>query len=309
MTVDHRNIAFIGSSSEALPAAKIIRGCLEQANIQARLWTDVFQPGEIFLDRLLDEARTAHCGIFIFSADDTAIVRGERFGAPRDNVVFETGMFMGVKGRNRVFVIVPEGKTQKHILSDIAGLVYLTYTPPKTNSINAWKSALRDVCSSLLKNICTNRVISRIQAVDGQWHGEFYQRTAAKGASKNLQIQGSFISRDQDAHGRFAILGAKLPNGESDVELILEGRLLFDKFLKLDYRCLDFGPIQFGTTVLEVDATVTTLKGEFVGYGAIAQRILSGTLQLNKVSTSAPIRRYNTDPTHQASAASCMSLN
>jgi predicted nucleotide-binding protein with TIR-like domain len=282
--VEARNVVFLGSSSEALPAATILKALLEEADISARLWNDVFEPSEIILDRLLEEATTAQYGVFIFSSDDAATIRGKRFSAPRDNVVFEAGMFMGVKGRSHVFIIVPKDDPRNRILSDIAGLVCLTYTTPREHSAAAWRVALSQVASALVKNIAADRTKTRIRALDGLWQGHTFQRYSAKGQPKRRSIQGRFVVRDEAAHGHFFMPGSKLPNSDRDLELILIGKLLFDSFFKLDYVYPDLGPIQFGSAVLELNAAGSRLKGEFVGYGAIAQRILSGTLQLDKAA-------------------------
>ena len=43
---------------------------------------------------------------------------------PRDNVVFEAGLFTGNLGRERVFYIVPENRTDARILSDLDGVTF-----------------------------------------------------------------------------------------------------------------------------------------------------------------------------------------
>jgi predicted nucleotide-binding protein len=60
-------------------------------------------------------------GIFVFSPDDTAEMRGKLFSIPRDNVVYELGLFSGALGTNRCFFVTPLGN-DLHILSDLLGI-------------------------------------------------------------------------------------------------------------------------------------------------------------------------------------------
>ena len=50
-------------------------------------------------------AGRADFAAFIISPDDTVISRDAENLAPRDNVIFELGLFMGVLNRQRVFLI------------------------------------------------------------------------------------------------------------------------------------------------------------------------------------------------------------
>jgi predicted nucleotide-binding protein len=47
---------------------------------------------------------------------------------PRDNVVFELGLFIGALGRRRVFVVIPRGAEIK-IPTDLLGLTPISYAP------------------------------------------------------------------------------------------------------------------------------------------------------------------------------------
>ena len=54
---------------------------------------------------------------------DDEFLGDENFAAPRDNVIFETGMFMEAKGRERVLVVRETGAKMP---ADIGGGIYLS---------------------------------------------------------------------------------------------------------------------------------------------------------------------------------------
>ncbi len=58
--------------------------------------------------------------------DDRVLSRGEETDAPRDNVIFELGLFMGALKRERTFLVLPRGLDIK-VPTDILGLNPLTY--------------------------------------------------------------------------------------------------------------------------------------------------------------------------------------
>jgi len=95
---------FIGSASETLPIAKALRAELEE-KADTRLWNETIEIGEFTLDGLRREAAGCDFAVFVWGTEDISISRGQRAGAPRDNVVYEAGMFAGTLGESRVFVV------------------------------------------------------------------------------------------------------------------------------------------------------------------------------------------------------------
>ena len=96
---------FIGSSSEGLPAAQVLKTRLSWwANCD--IWKDpgVFELNKGYLENLLDRLNLYEYGVMVATGDDATKSRGETKMAPRDNVVFELGLFMGRLGRDRTFL-------------------------------------------------------------------------------------------------------------------------------------------------------------------------------------------------------------
>jgi CRP/FNR family transcriptional regulator, cyclic AMP receptor protein len=120
-------IVFIGSSREALPIAIPIRDGLLCPELEVRLWTDgVFGPSRFPMEDLERQLEQADFAVLVAAPDDHVSSRGKDSDAPRDNVVFELGLFMGALARLRTFVVVPRGVDLK-IPTDILGLTPVLY--------------------------------------------------------------------------------------------------------------------------------------------------------------------------------------
>ncbi len=66
------------------------------------------------------------------------------------------------------------------------------------------------------------------------------------------------------------------------VALKVTGNFYFNRFLKLEYANADGAVMQFGSGVLELNAPGNELEGEYSGYGAWSNTVVSGTLRLTK---------------------------
>src|SRR5262245_58372887 len=111
---------FVGSSKESLPVVRIIESALRDV-AEVTPWTDgdtFRKPGDFFLDSLLKAAYGFDVAILVFGKDDVIVSRKKKMPAPRDNVVFELGLFMGFLERERTIVVAPRiWKTNLRVLS------------------------------------------------------------------------------------------------------------------------------------------------------------------------------------------------
>jgi hypothetical protein len=126
---------FIGSASESLPLVKLLKKGLE-TSAHITVWSDraVFKPLDFYVDSLLNIPPLFDFGAFLFEPDDIVASRGVLLEAPRDNVVFELGLFMSRLGLKRAFAVTPRGRVK--VLSDIAGLKLLEYdSPPEADAL------------------------------------------------------------------------------------------------------------------------------------------------------------------------------
>jgi hypothetical protein len=144
---------FVGCSTEAMPVAEAIRNDLYQRNIAfIKIWPEnVFEPSHSIDQDLIQSAPTFDFAIFVLSPDDEVNFRGAQLKAPRDNVIYELGLFMGVLGRDRVFLVKQKTANLK-MPTDVTGVNPIEYIVPPDGS-DDWEAALGTPSSLIAKTI------------------------------------------------------------------------------------------------------------------------------------------------------------
>jgi predicted nucleotide-binding protein len=85
------------------------------------------------LETLVAECRNYDHAILVLTPDDTRTKRHQLGSIPRDNVVFELGLFMGALGRERVFMVVQAGTD---LPTDLAGITPAQFNADDEDQIN-----------------------------------------------------------------------------------------------------------------------------------------------------------------------------
>lgn len=115
-------ILFVGSSRESLPIVQALLNGWKSAPFIVRPWTGgVFTPSQFPIDDLAEQLYACDFAALVLGPDDQILSRGVTSNAPRDNVLFELGLFMGAIARSRTIFIVPADVDVK-IPTDILGL-------------------------------------------------------------------------------------------------------------------------------------------------------------------------------------------
>jgi predicted nucleotide-binding protein len=102
---------FLGSSGKQEKLLQALtRGLSDIARVEP--WMTSFNPGTSTLERLLELTQEVDFAAFIFAQDDwttgsSQLEPGQ--ASPRDNVVFEAGLFGGVLGMRRTFILHASG--------------------------------------------------------------------------------------------------------------------------------------------------------------------------------------------------------
>ena len=149
---------FLGSSGKQTKLLEAItRGLEDIADVEP--WTTTFNPGLSTLERLVELSREVDFAAFVFAQDDwTATDAAESSQAsPRDNVVFEAGLFGGALGMRRTFILHANGSK---LPSDLLGLTAVRYDPATS------AAEVRAINQKLRKAIDSE---GRRAAIEGLW--------------------------------------------------------------------------------------------------------------------------------------------
>ena len=118
---------FVICSVEALAIARAIENQFQHDNVLVKIWTQgVFSASSYPLESLEAQLEDADFAIAVVQPDDSTAVRGVVSPTPRDNVIFELGMFVGRLGRKRSFLLEPR-YAQVKLPSDLTGLTTIGY--------------------------------------------------------------------------------------------------------------------------------------------------------------------------------------
>jgi Predicted nucleotide-binding protein containing TIR-like domain len=118
---------FLGSSGQQADLLEAIASGLEDvADVEP--WTTTFNPGRSTLDRLVELSQEVDFAAFVFAQDDWTTTDASQSGqaSPRDNVVFEAGLFGGALGIRRTFILHANGSK---LPTDLLGLTSVRYDP------------------------------------------------------------------------------------------------------------------------------------------------------------------------------------
>jgi hypothetical protein len=154
---------FLGSSGkqERLLQA-LTRGLGDIADVEP--WTTSFNPGTTTLERLLELAHEVDFAVFVFARDDWTTTTspgsppaGTGQASPRDNVVFEAGLFGSALGLRRTFILHASGSK---LPTDLLGLTSVRYGEAPT------AAEMRVVNQKLRKAIQDE---GRVARIEGDW--------------------------------------------------------------------------------------------------------------------------------------------
>ena len=173
---------FLGSSTKQAKLLDVLtRGLEDVAHVEP--WTTSFNPGTSTLERLLELTRKVDFAAFLFAQDDwTTTGPVSRQASPRDNVVFEAGLFGGVLGMRRTFILHAHGAK---LPSDLLGLTCARYAATTVAEMSA-------VIQQLRKAIEDQAHVARIEGL--WWQFSLTERTAREPSAVSLLR----ISREHD---------------------------------------------------------------------------------------------------------------
>ena len=180
---------FLGSSGKQEKLLEVLtRGLADVAHVQP--WMTSFTPGTTTVERLLELAHEVDFAAFVFARDDwttnsppTSDPTGSGQDSPRDNVVFEAGLFGGALGMRRTFILHASGSK---LPSDLLGLTCVRYGDA------AGAVEIRAINQKLRKAIESEGRVARIEGL--WWQFSLTERSSREPSAVSLLR----ISRDRD---------------------------------------------------------------------------------------------------------------
>jgi len=286
MTFEAPPIVFIASSSEGMPIAEALRELLS-GDCDVRIWSEgVFDLSAHLLGSLVSMSREADFAVLVVSPDDLVVSRGESQMAPRDNIVFEAGLFMGALGTGRTFLL-HEDSNELRLPSDLAGIQTAAFgtaastAEPIERTLDTAASRIRSAIEA--NGIRESRLPSLLC---GKWS------YSVRGADHDYNHSGECEIDCLD--GSLRIMGTRRTecenNEHKEVEVFWRStwaQYCSDKMFKFDYSItLPTGPAR-GYVALSVNSSIDVLRGEFC-YLAPATRF--GSILLER-EVDAPSRK------------------
>jgi hypothetical protein len=187
---------FLGSSGKQAKLLQALTHGLEDvAHVDP--WTTSFNPGTTTLDRLVQLAHEVDFAAFVFARDDWTTTTPTASSppeagqdSPRDNVVFEAGLFGGVIGMRRTFILHAHGAK---LPSDLLGLTCIRYG-------DATSAAELRVVNQKLREAIENE--GRLARIEGLWWQFSLTERGPREPSAGSLLR---VSRDRD--GALALSG------------------------------------------------------------------------------------------------------
>jgi hypothetical protein len=195
---------FIGSSTEGSRIAEALQIELESES-DPILWSQgIFQPGRAALEDLASQVERFDFAVLVLTPDDTLIKRSEVTSSPRDNLIFEAGLFIGAIGRERTFLLIPNDVTNFSLFTDYSGMTAPRYSHDRF--ISTGRPALGTAAAIIKERI---RHLGRRRedlferlGLTTQDIGDFYRRTSltyAYGARREA-VDRMLLDISQAAH-------------------------------------------------------------------------------------------------------------
>lgn len=178
---------FLGSSAAQKKLVQALtRGLEDVAHVDP--WTMSFNPGTSTLIRLIELTREVDFAAFVFARDDWTTASTPASppadsgqASPRDNVVFEAGLFGGVLGLRRTFILHANGAK---LPTDLLGLTCVRYG-------DATNAAEMRTINQKIRNAIDSE--GRVARIEGLW---WQFSLSARGPKEPSAISLLRIARD-----------------------------------------------------------------------------------------------------------------
>ena len=178
---------FIGSSKEGLFYAKQVKELITKECgdwLECEVWNEggIFTLNKSTLENLVKASRRFDYGILVATNDDLALIKLKARTIPRDNVIFEMGLFLGSLGLTRAFLLTQE---KCKLPSDYNGITTVRLPKKKSLSINI---------KSLIKQLNETKDTYSLKTIPSTALGVGYFDNFVLPYCKNINQKGSKLN-------------------------------------------------------------------------------------------------------------------
>ena len=207
---------FIGSSGEQRPLVEWLTEFMRgeyAGKLEPVPWTIPWPGGRFTLENFLEFVEDTDACILFWTADDKTWYRDSERYQPRDNLVFEAGVFLATHGRERCQVMVPRYQSGDRrgtvgIPTDLSGVTRNEYRwadgPPEATGL---PRIARLVCDRLallkarprlpisLINLRDQESVEEVRTFVGDWatvHVEGIAKLAAQPTARTIDVLAAY---------------------------------------------------------------------------------------------------------------------
>lgn len=174
--MEHKNRVFIGSSSESIKIAEIVKNELEP-EYECEIWNHCFfDYNESTYDTLYRKSIVFNYAIFIGGKDDFVerISTEKTKISPRDNVYFELGLYAGILSPKRSFFLIDDSCD---VATDFKGITLAMYNNEKD---------VVEECKKIKDSLKVEDKINRITLLPSTSLAIGYYENFVKDISRNI---------------------------------------------------------------------------------------------------------------------------
>ncbi len=152
---------FIASASSTIAKSLVeeLLKALPKDKVECVPWYNTFDPGESTLGTLIEQSAAVDFAAVLLTQDDKSEKKGKRHVVPRDNIVFELGLFIGALGRDpkRCFML-SSIKQDGALPSDLAGRTYV----PISEDPKQRKKTIQTAAKKIMQQVVRLRHFNRM---------------------------------------------------------------------------------------------------------------------------------------------------
>jgi len=252
------------------------------------LWSQgVFALSYSYLESLIETLDSVDFAALILSPDDVVVSKSTKGPSPRDNVLFELGLFMGRLGRNRTFFIF-DNDLKLRLPSDLLGIAAATY---RTHADGNVQAAVGPACATMKKAIRSGgrrpRLLTAIARearsdvslpdLSGLWDGR---------SSEGPMSQGERVTLEVRQRGAFVQATVTRETGSAIRIFEYEGRFTSGQLVLFFEEKAGRGFI-VGTMVLYLSGDLSTLAGRTTYYHHTKKAVVSDVREFLRRHVSA----------------------